>query len=94
MFHLIAVGRMKDRVERDLFERYANRISPRIKLTELAEGRGAPNEIKRREGQAILAALPSARLLSPWMKGGGPTIAWPSRAWWSNGWKPHGHYVS
>ncbi|ACI50865.1 protein of unknown function DUF163 [Gluconacetobacter diazotrophicus PA1 5] len=55
---LIAVGRMKDRVERDLFQRYAERLSPRLDLVEVAEGRGAPAEIKRREGQALLSALP------------------------------------
>ncbi|MFT9164244.1 MAG: 23S rRNA (pseudouridine(1915)-N(3))-methyltransferase RlmH [Komagataeibacter saccharivorans] len=70
MFHLIAVGRMKDRVERDLFERYATRLSPRIKLVELPEGRGAPNEIKRREGAAILAALPDRAIVIAMDEGG------------------------
>ncbi|PYD72357.1 23S rRNA (pseudouridine(1915)-N(3))-methyltransferase RlmH [Novacetimonas hansenii] len=59
MLHMIAIGRMKDRVEKDLFNRYADRLSPRLKLTELPEGRGAAGEAKRREGQALLAALPS-----------------------------------
>ncbi|WP_342629851.1 23S rRNA (pseudouridine(1915)-N(3))-methyltransferase RlmH [Nguyenibacter vanlangensis] len=55
---LIAVGRMKDRVEHDLFQRYAARLTPRLDLVEIAEGRGAAVEIKRREAQGLLSALP------------------------------------
>ena len=41
-----------------MFARYAARIRPPLTVAELAEGRGSPGEIKRREADAILAALP------------------------------------
>jgi 23S rRNA (pseudouridine1915-N3)-methyltransferase len=56
---LIAVGRLRDGPEAELFERYCVRIKPRLQLTEVAEGRGAPSEIKRREADALLGALPA-----------------------------------
>jgi 23S rRNA (pseudouridine1915-N3)-methyltransferase len=56
--HLIAIGRLRDGPEAALFERYAARLRPRPTLTELHEARGAPAEVKRREGAALLAALP------------------------------------
>jgi 23S rRNA (pseudouridine1915-N3)-methyltransferase len=59
---VIAIGRARDTPEAALFARYAARIRPRLELTEIAEGRGAPIELKRREGEALLAALPSAAL--------------------------------
>jgi 23S rRNA (pseudouridine1915-N3)-methyltransferase len=54
---LVAVGRLKTSAEAELYERYASRIRPKLSLTEIAEGLGAPTEIKRREAEAILAAL-------------------------------------
>ena len=59
---LIAVGRSKPGPERELFERYNARLRPALTMTELADGRGAPVEIKRREAGALLAALPPAAL--------------------------------
>jgi 23S rRNA (pseudouridine1915-N3)-methyltransferase len=56
--HLIAIGRMRGGPEAELFERYATRLRPRLTLTELPEARGAPVEIKRREAEALLGALP------------------------------------
>ncbi len=56
---LIAVGRMRAGAEAELFQRYCARIKPRLTLTEVAEGHGAPAEIKRREADALLAALPA-----------------------------------
>ena len=56
--HLIAVGRLRDGPEMALFDRYNARLRPQLRLTEILEGRGAPAEIKRREGEALLAALP------------------------------------
>lgn len=56
---LIAIGRLRDGPEAALFARYAARIRPRLDVTELAEARGSPAEIKRREGAALLAALPA-----------------------------------
>jgi 23S rRNA (pseudouridine1915-N3)-methyltransferase len=55
---VIAVGRLRKAPEADLFARYAERMRPALDLTELAEGRGAPVEIRRREAAAMLAALP------------------------------------
>jgi len=59
MLRVIAVGRLKDAPEAALFARYADRMRPKLVLTEIPEARGAPAEIKRREGVALLAALPS-----------------------------------
>lgn len=58
MMRLIAVGRMKDANEKALVARYVKRLNPSLTITELSDGRGSPAEIKRREGEAILAALP------------------------------------
>ncbi len=56
---LIAIGRARGGPEQALFERYATRLRPKLELTELADGRGAAAEIKRREAQALLACLPA-----------------------------------
>ena len=55
---LIAVGRLRAGPEAELFARYNARLRPALAVTEVAEGRGAPAEIKRREAEALLAALP------------------------------------
>lgn len=44
--------------EAALFAHYAGRLRPPLAVTEIAEARGSPAEIRRREGEAILAALP------------------------------------
>lgn len=62
MPHIIAVGRLRGRPELDLFNRYANRMRPKLGLTEIAEARGDPAEISRREGAALLSALPPRAL--------------------------------
>jgi 23S rRNA (pseudouridine1915-N3)-methyltransferase len=56
--HVIAIGRLRDGPEAALFERYNVRLRPRLVVTELAEGRGEPVEVKRREGAALVSALP------------------------------------
>ncbi len=58
MLRLIAVGRLRSGPEAELFDRYNTRLRPKLALTEIAEARGAPAEAKRREGLALLAALP------------------------------------
>lgn len=58
MLQVIAIGRLRDDPEAALFARYAGRMRPKLGLTEIAEARGAPAEVKRREGAALLAALP------------------------------------
>jgi 23S rRNA (pseudouridine1915-N3)-methyltransferase len=55
---LIAVGKLRAGPERALFERYNARLRPSLAVTEVPEGGGAAPEIKRREGAALLAALP------------------------------------
>jgi 23S rRNA (pseudouridine1915-N3)-methyltransferase len=55
---VMAIGRQSRGPEAELFARYAARLRPPLALTELPDGRGAPVEIKRREGQALLASLP------------------------------------
>ncbi|OUI97125.1 50S rRNA methyltransferase [Acetobacter indonesiensis] len=60
---LVAVGRMKDKAELALVDRYLKRLRPRLEIVELADGRGNPDEIKRREAQAILAACPQQAFL-------------------------------
>jgi 23S rRNA (pseudouridine1915-N3)-methyltransferase len=57
---LIAVGRLRAGPEAELFGRYNKRLRPALSVTELADGHGAPAEIKRREADAILASLPAA----------------------------------
>jgi 23S rRNA (pseudouridine1915-N3)-methyltransferase len=59
MIRVIAIGRGRDGPEAELFARYSARTRPTLELTELADGKGAPAETKRREGQALLAALPA-----------------------------------
>jgi len=56
--HLIAIGRLREGPEAALFERYSVRLRPRLTVAELAEERGSVGVIKRREGVALLAALP------------------------------------
>ena len=57
---LLAVGRLRAGPEAALFARYAARLRPALTVTELAEARGTSAEIKRREGAALLAALPTS----------------------------------
>lgn len=60
---VIAVGRGAGSPEAALFDRYAARLRPRLALSELADARGSPAEIRRREAERILAALAPATLL-------------------------------
>ena len=59
MMRVIAIGRQRAGAEAELFERYAGRIRPRLELVELPEARGGAAEVKRRENEALLAALPA-----------------------------------
>ncbi|WP_428390536.1 23S rRNA (pseudouridine(1915)-N(3))-methyltransferase RlmH [Lichenicoccus sp.] len=60
---LLAIGRFRPGPERDLFARYTQRLRPALELIELAEARGSVGEIRRREGQALLAALPASAFM-------------------------------
>jgi 23S rRNA (pseudouridine1915-N3)-methyltransferase len=59
MMRLIAVGRQREGPEAALLARYRARLRPPLDLVEIAEARGAPAEVKRRESAALLAALPA-----------------------------------
>lgn len=56
--HLIAIGRLRQGPELELFERYNTRLRSKLTVTELPEERGAPAVVKRKESAALLAALP------------------------------------
>lgn len=55
---LIAIGRLGAGPEAALFNRYAARLRPKLAVTEIADARGSPAEIKRREAASLLAAIP------------------------------------
>jgi 23S rRNA (pseudouridine1915-N3)-methyltransferase len=56
--HLIAIGRLRAGPEYELFDRYDSRLRPRLRVVEVPEERGNASLIKRKEGAALLAALP------------------------------------
>jgi 23S rRNA (pseudouridine1915-N3)-methyltransferase len=56
---LIAVGKLRPGPEAELFARYGARLRPKLTVTEVVDGHGAPTEIKRREAESILGALPT-----------------------------------
>ncbi len=60
--HLLAVGHLRPSPEADLFARYAARLRPKLTVTEIPEGRGAPAELRRRQAEALLAALPPSAI--------------------------------
>lgn len=53
---------MKAGPEAALYAHYAARLRPPPEVAEIPEARGAPAEIRRREGVALLAALPADAL--------------------------------
>ena len=60
---VIAIGRAKPGPERALFEHYVRRISPKPVLKEMEEKRALPPaELKKREGDLLLAAVPAGAL--------------------------------
>lgn len=50
---------MKAGPEAALYAHYAARLRPPPEVTEIPEARGSPGEVRRREGAALLAALPA-----------------------------------
>jgi 23S rRNA (pseudouridine1915-N3)-methyltransferase len=64
MLRLIAVGKLRNGAEAELFARYNARLRPKLVVTEVPEARGAPAEVKRRESEALLAALPAAAFVA------------------------------
>ncbi len=58
------MGRLRPGPERALFEEYARRLRPPLAVTEIPEAAGGTAaEIRRREGAALLAALPEGAAL-------------------------------
>jgi 23S rRNA (pseudouridine1915-N3)-methyltransferase len=56
---ILAIGRARSSVEGSLYEHYAGRITWPLELRELEEKRPlAANELKLREGELLLGALP------------------------------------
>ena len=55
-----------------MFARYNARLRPKLAVTEVAEGKGATAEAKRREAEALLAALPTPALAVA-LDGGAPS---------------------
>ena len=86
MMRVIAIGRARDEPEAALFARYVTRIRPALTLTELPDGKGAPTETKRREGEALLAALPAAAFAIALDLAARPWTARPSPCGWTVGW--------
>jgi 23S rRNA (pseudouridine1915-N3)-methyltransferase len=68
--HLIAIGRLRDGPEADLFDRYNTRLRPRLTLVELPEERGTPEVLKRKEADRLLTALPRNAFVVPLDLGG------------------------
>ena len=67
---LLAVGRMRPGPEAALFAEHNKRLRPPLLVTEIPEARGGtPEEVRRREGAAILAALNVRRVFSTGMWG-------------------------
>ncbi len=87
---LIAVGRLRAGPEAALFERYNTRLRPRLAVTELPDGHGAPAEIKRREGEAMLAALPAGGFGIA-LDMGGPPLSSEAFARKLEAWRATGH---
>ena len=56
---VIAVGKLRDGPEKLLLAQYTPRLRPALVVTEVTEGRGSPAEVRQREGEALLGALPS-----------------------------------
>ena len=50
---------MKAGPEAALYAHYAARLRPAPAVTEIPEARGSPGEVRKREGAALLAALPA-----------------------------------
>jgi 23S rRNA (pseudouridine1915-N3)-methyltransferase len=59
---LLAVGRLKPGPEAALFAQHNARLRPPLTVKEISEARGSAAEIRRREGAALLAALPEGAL--------------------------------
>ena len=86
---LVAVGRAGTGPEAALYAQYAGRLRPRLTLAELPEARGTQAERRRREAEAILAAIPARAFLIA-LDRGGECLASPSFARRLAAWRTRG----
>ncbi|PXY98902.1 23S rRNA (pseudouridine(1915)-N(3))-methyltransferase RlmH [Commensalibacter melissae] len=70
MFSIIAIGKMRDKAELDLFNRYSKRIRPSLELIEINESKGQPIETKIKDAQNLLKAVPGKSLIISLDEGG------------------------
>ena len=56
---VIAVGKLRAGPEAVLLAQYTRRLRPALTVTEVPDGRGSPTEVRRREAEILLAALPA-----------------------------------
>ncbi len=56
---LIAVGKLRAGPELEMFERYRVRLRPGLAVREVPDGVGSAAETRRREGAALVAAVPA-----------------------------------
>ena len=57
---IAAIGKMRPSAERDLLDTYSARIRPPLQIIELEEKRNlSPPELKSREAELLLAAIPA-----------------------------------
>lgn len=86
---LVAVGKLKAGPERDLLTRYMGRLRPALTIIEVAQGKGSPQEQKRREADALLAACPANAFIIALDEGGkvidSPTLAQHYQRWQETG---------
>ena len=58
-YTIVAIGKMRPSVERDLLNNFSERIRPKPSVIELEEKRNlSSNELKAREGELLISALP------------------------------------
>ncbi|MDE2335158.1 MAG: 23S rRNA (pseudouridine(1915)-N(3))-methyltransferase RlmH [Rhodospirillales bacterium] len=86
---LVAVGRAGNGPEAALYAQYAARLRPKLTLLELPEARGTPAERRRREAEAILAALPARAFLVA-LDRAGPSLASVALARQLQAWRARG----
>lgn len=68
---ILAVGKARDAAFRTLFDEYAGRLRPALRLIEVEEKRKlSPDEMKSREGALLLAAIPAGARLAALDRGG------------------------
>lgn len=70
MFTILAVGKMRNKAELELFDRYAKRIRPRLNLIEINEVKASPEEAKIKESQNLLKAVPEKSVIISLDEGG------------------------